>query len=142
MDRSSMLAPVIEYYVGCAIESIENRDKEILFSTRWGRGKIKKNRRGNWEIYINDEKVSLIEKDVFRTITESSNTPDVQKYYNELKELLASNLTFRSSCLIKDIMVSLEYLLIHESVRINKPINVGKFFMFMMGGKKEIICLN
>ncbi len=142
MDRSSMLVPVIEYYVGCSIESIENKDSEILFSTRWGKGRIKKNRRGNWEIYINDERVSMIERDVFKTITESSNTPDVQKYYNDLKELLLGNLTFRSSCLIKDIMVSLEYLLIHESVKINKPINVGKFFMFMLDGKKEIICLN
>lgn len=142
MDRSDMLVPIIEYYVGCSIESFDDKNTEILFSTRWGKGRTKKNRRGNWEIFINEEKVSLIERDVFKTITESSNTPDVQKYYNDLKELMSSDLTFRSVCLIRDIMVSLEYLLIHESVKINKPINVGKFFIFNLCGKKEIICLN
>ena len=143
MDRSNVLIPVIEYYLGCSIDFIETRDLETVFSTRWGNGKIQQNTLGNWDVYIGDSRVIEIESMVYKTIMDSNDSPDIQNYYYRLKMLLSNeDLNFRSSCLIKDIIVSLEYLLINEGVKIKSPINMGKYFIFPLDGKKEIICLN
>lgn len=143
MDRRNVLIPFIEYYLGCTIESIEKKDSDIVFSTRWGRGTAKMSESGNLEVYVGDNKVSEIESKVFETVMESSKSPDVQKYYEDLKSILADeHLTFRSSCLIKDIMGSLEHLLINENVKVEGPIRIGTYFIFPLGDRKEIICLN
>ena len=142
MDRANILFPVIEYYLGYQIEEIELSGSIVSFLTKWGRGELQQNPLGVWEITIGPEKVAEIEDRDFKVIQESNRNIDLQRYYNELKELLSEKLSFRSGCLIKDIITSLEYLLVNENIKINEPINVGKFFLFSLENQKEIICLN
>ena len=134
--------PVIEYYLGFNIDSMESNDSIISFWSRWGQGKIEQNELGNWDVIIGDDKVSEIEYSVFKTIMECSETPDIQKYYNQLRVLLRGNLNFRSSCLVKDILLSLEYLMLNETIKPKSPIEVGNFYIFTLDGAKQIICLN
>ena len=142
MDRSDVIVPMIEYYIGGPIDSMEMIDSIVFFSTSDGNGKICENEIGNWEVYVNEEKVSEIEEKVFKTIMDSKECLDIQNYYDDLKDILGSDLTYRSSCLIRDIMGSLEYLLINEDVKIKSPVNMGKYFIFTLDNGKEIICLN
>ena len=142
MDRSDVMVPMIEYYIGCPVDSIETVDSVVFFSSNDGTGKIYQNEDGNWEVYMNDGKVTEIEGKVFKTILDSKECMDFEKYYIELRDILQEGLTKRSSVLIRDIMVSLEYLLINEDVKIKNPINIGIYFIFSLEKCKEIICLN
>jgi len=136
------MVPMIEYYIGCPVDSIETVDSVVFFSSNEEAGKIYQNEDGNWEVYMAEKKVTEIEGKVFKTIMDSRECIDFEKYYIDLRVMLQEGLTKRSSVLIRDIMGSLEYLLINEDVKIKNPINIGSYFIFSLEGCKEIICLN
>ena len=144
MDKNSVIIPVIEYYLGFKIESLDNIDSIFLFYSENGNGVVYQNYIGNWELYIGDVKISEIENIVFNTIMECSETCDVQKYYNKLTLLLKEDLNDQSNTLIKDVKRSLEYFVIREDVKItgNAFLNMGDSFIFSIDGKKQIACLN
>jgi len=136
------MVPMIEYYIGCPVDSIETVDSIVFFSSSDGIGRIYQNEYGDWEVYMNEQKVTEIEGKVFKTILDSRECLDFEKYYIDLRGMLQEGLTKRSSRLIRDIMGSLEYLLLNEDVKIKNPINIGSYFIFSLDKGKEIICLN
>ena len=142
MNRSDILFPVIEYYLGHKIEYMEKDESSVYFVTEIGRGEIIQNILGNWDIYIEGEKIEEIENCVYEMVSPSVPNTDTQKYYNDLKTLLNVGLTNRSKRLIQDIMGSLEYLLLNENVVIRTPLVVDKYFLFTLDKRKEIVCLN
>jgi hypothetical protein len=142
MDKNNILFPVIEYYLGCHIDHIEKNDDTIFFWSNRGTGELQQNVYGDWEVYMEGEKVEEIEDKVFQLILPSDSNSDPQSYYEELSNLLKENLAHRSRCLIKDIMASIELLVLDKRIIIKKPIEIRNSFIFMLDGKKQIVCLN
>ena len=138
---TNILTPVIEYYLGFNIDHVEFKNSMLSFCSRCGNGELKENEIGNWDLILDRIKVSEIENSVLEILI-GSETMDLEKYYNDLKELEKSLFNYRSLCLVKDILASIEYFLVNHNVKIKKPIRINDKFIFSLDGENEIIYLN
>jgi hypothetical protein len=133
----------IEYFVESPIEIASQNDEEIFFVTESGEsGKIEKNYKGDWSVYLEEEMIYEIESGFFNSIF-SDISSDPSEYYKSLKLLEGIYLKPKTQAFLESLIVSTEYLLLFAPAVIPKtPVGVGPFFIYNLMGKKIINILN
>lgn len=133
----------IEYFVESPIEIVSQDDEEILFVTESGdSGKIEKNYKGDWSVYLEGEMVYEIESGFFDSIF-SDISSDASEYYKSLKLLEGLYLKPKTKTFLESLIVSTEYLLLFAPTVVPKnPVSVGPFFIYNLMGQKIINVLN
>ena len=133
----------IEYFVESPIEIVSKDDEEILFVTEGGEsGRIEKNYKGDWSIYIEDILVYEIESGFFDS-TFANDSNDAAEYYNSLRDLESHYLKPKTKMFLESLIISTEYLILFApSVVPKTPVNIGPFLIYNLKGKKIINILN
>jgi hypothetical protein len=138
-----ILYPIIEHYIGTRVVRIKRDDDSVLFKTMLGQGgKIEKNIDGDWDLVIGEEKVGEIEDILFSIFCESKDQPPIEKYYKKLLQLKEEHLNYRSSLLVDQLVLSIEFLILNMEIELKNPVDVGPFYIFNYKGEKQILVLN
>ena len=139
---SDILYPVLEYYLGAPIIGVKREESCVHFTSTIGEGEMRESANGNWNIFVSETNKGTIEKEVFELLTTPENQPDLVSYYENMKRLSARRLNRRSKSLVKDIIKSVEYLIMNVDVKLDSGVRVGSFFIYTQRGEKKTICLN
>lgn len=139
---SDILYPVLEYYLHAKIIGVKREESCVHFVSSIGEGEMRESSSGNWDIFVSDENMGMIEKEVFDLLTTPENQPDLVSYYENMKELSTRRLNHTSKSLVKDIIKSVEFLIMNVDVKLENGVAVGPFFVYSHKGEKKTICLN
>lgn len=141
---NDILFPIIEHYIGTTVSGIKMENELVYFKTISGRGgKIEKNKYGNWDLLVGDEKVGEIEDVLFSIFCDYRDQPPIDKYYNKLLKLKSTSmLNHRSIILVEQLMFSIEFLIMNMQVNLYGPVHIGPFLAFSHNTNKFVLGLN
>lgn len=142
MGNNKTITLVIEYYLGRDIDFIEIIDSIIYFGFDSELGLIEEDSLGNWILKLNGSEIAMIEYCIVDLVLSAGDVEDIELYYRGLIKLLSKELSPKSIKLVGSIMISTEEIMIQQNVPIDKPISIGKYFLFNLNGIKEVVCLN
>jgi hypothetical protein len=138
-----ILYPIIEHYIGTRVARVKRDDESVLFKTMLGQGgRIEKNIEGDCDLVINEEKVGEIEDILFSIFCEAKDQPPIEKYYEKLLQLKEEHLNARSTLLVDQLLLSIEFLILNMEIELKNPVDIGPFYIFNYKGEKQILVLN
>jgi hypothetical protein len=133
----------IEYFVESPIEEVSKEEEDIFFVTKEGKeGRIERNWKGDWNVYLDGEIFYEIESCFFEKIF-SDGLLDATGYYQDLKGLEEAYLKPKTKIFLDSLIASTEYLFLYAPELVpKKSVQVGPFLIFNLFGKKIINSLN
>ncbi len=116
----------------------------ISFETVLGRqGLIVPNEMGNWDIFLDNNKIYEIEKEVYSIITHEGNSPPIDEYMNKLKNLSNFSIKEKSKKFVNMTKSGIEFLAFHGKINLKDDFTYGPFMVYLDSfNKKRIIILN
>lgn len=124
---------------------IFRNDLGISFETRLGNlGLVLPNESGDWEIFINNQKIYEIESEVYSIITHEENSPPVEEYLKKLKSVSKLKIKSKSKDFVDSTIFTLEMLVLHGGIKLNTDFTHGPFFIYedRILNERKIIILN
>lgn len=120
-------------------------DLGISFETALGnQGLVIPNIEGNWDIFLNDNKVYEIENEVYSIITHEGNAPSIDEYMVRLKNLSETSLKEESKKFVDMTRSGIGFLAIQGKIDLKSDFVYGPFSVYrdVISGEKRIIILN
>lgn len=116
----------------------------ISFETALGSyGLVIPNEGGNWDIFLNDEKIYEIENEVYSIITHEGNAPSIDEYMRRLKDLSIVPLKRESKKFVEMTRSGIEFLAVQGKIDLKQSFTYGPFMVFRdSSGQKRSIILN
>ena len=116
----------------------------ISFETALGnQGLVIPNEGGNWDIFINENKIYEIENEVYSIITHEGNAPSLDEYMDRLKKVSKIPLKEESKKFVDMTKSGIEFLAVHGKVELKEDIQYGPFYVYHdQSGAKRTIILN
>lgn len=146
VDKNNLMLinSAIAHFVGEPVSDISRFDDSVVFQTLNGSmGFIEPNFVGNWDIWIGEEIVYEIEKELFELIEyDRSDSSGLIKFYDQLKEVDTSVMKYKSRTFFDIIKSSVENLLLNHNLPINGGAKIGTFEVCYTNNKKFKINLN
>lgn len=120
-------------------------DLGISFETILGnRGLVIPNSEGNWDIFLNDNKIYEIEDEVYSIITHEGNAPSIDEYMIKLKHLSETSLKEESKKFVDITRSGIGFLAIQGKIDLKSDFVYGPFLVYRdsISGEKRTIILN
>jgi hypothetical protein len=141
--HTDLMYSALDYFLGSDTPvRIFRDDLGISFETALGnQGLVIPNELGDWDIFINDNKVYEIENEVYTIITHEGNSPSIDEYMTKLKTLSESSLKEKSRAFVNMTKSGIEFLAVHGKIDLKQDIKFGPFFVYRdrLGTKRTII---
>lgn len=107
---------------------IDKGEDFVYFETVLGElGRIQKNQNSDWDIYLANEFVYSIEKQVFEILYSSENAPNINDYTTRVKEVYNTNLQEKSKIFVGWIVEGIVKMARSGKVEIEQDIQYGPF---------------
>jgi hypothetical protein len=108
-----------------------------------GQGLVIPNLEGNWDIFLNDEKIYEIEDEVYSIITHEGNAPSIDDYMKKLKSLSGTSLKDESRKFVDMTRSGIVFLALQGKINLKSDFVYGPFSVHTNpSGEKTIIILN
>lgn len=143
--HTDLMYSALDYFLGSDTPVRIFRDEiGVSFDTALGnQGLITPNEDGNWEVFVNGDKVYEIESEVFSIITHEGNAPSLDEYMTKLKNLSASPLKDKSKKFVDMTKSGIEFLAVQGKVNLKENFVYGPFLVYRDSfGEKRSIILN
>jgi hypothetical protein len=142
--QKNILVPMLEHFVGNHVFGIKMLEDSVLFKTDIGaNGLISKNINGDWDIIIGDEVVYELEDELLNVLIPGDEKFQIDDYYQNLNNLLNSDLKYRSKSLVIQIVRTLQIFILNAEIKPINPIIFGPFQVYTSKiSGKNIIYLN
>lgn len=143
--HTDLMYSALDYFLGSDTPvRIFRDDLGISFDTILGnQGLITPNEDGNWEVFVNGEKVYEIENEVFSIITHEGNAPSLDEYMIKLKNLSMTPLKEKSKKFVDMTKSGIEFLAVQGRVNLKGNFVYGPFLVYRdSSGEKRSIILN
>lgn len=146
VDKNNLMLinSAITHFVGEPVSDISRFEDSVVFQTHKGvMGFIEPNYVGNWDIWIGEEIVYEIEKELFDVIEyDRTDTGGLIKFYEELKGIDLTGMKYKSRMFFDIIKTSVENLLLNHNLPIQGGAKIGSFEVCYTNNKKFKINLN
>ena len=135
----------LDYFLGTDTPVRIFRDElGISFETALGNhGLVIPNEEGNWDVFMNEDKVYEIESEVYSIITHEGNAPSIDEYMVRLKSVGKIPLKEKSKKFVDMTKSGIELLAVQGKINLKESFQYGPFFVYHNPfGEKRIIILN
>lgn len=143
--HTDLMYSALDHFLGSDTPVRIFRDElGISFDTALGnQGLITPNEEGNWEVFVNGDKVYEIESEVFSIITHEGNAPSLDEYMIKLKNLSVAPLKDKSKRFVDMTKSGIEFLAVQGKVSLKENFVYGPFLVYRNSlGEKRSIILN
>ena len=143
--HTDLMYSALDHFLGSDTPVRIFRDElGISFDTALGnQGLITPNEEGNWEVFVNGDKVYEIESEVFSIITHEGNAPSLDEYMIKLKNLSVAPLKDKSKKFVDMTKSGIEFLAVQGKVSLKENFVYGPFLVYRNSlGEKRSIILN
>lgn len=143
--HTDLMYSALDHFLGSDTPVRIFRDElGISFDTALGnQGLIIPNEEGNWEVFVNGDKVYEIESEVFSIITHEGNAPSLDEYMIKLKNLSVAPLKDKSKKFVDMTKSGIEFLAVQGKVSLKENFVYGPFLVYRNSlGEKRSIILN
>jgi hypothetical protein len=141
--HTDLMYSALDHFLGSDTPVRIFRDElGISFDTALGnQGLIIPNEEGNWEVFVNGDKVYEIESEVFSIITHEGNAPSLDEYMIKLKNLSVAPLKDKSKRFVDMTKSGIEFLAVQGKVSLKENFVYGPFLVYRdsLGEKRSII---
>lgn len=141
--HTDLMYSALDHFLGSDTPVRIFRDElGISFDTALGnQGLITPNEEGNWEVFVNGDKVYEIESEVFSIITHEGNAPSLDEYMIKLKNLSVAPLKDKSKRFVDMTKSGIEFLAVQGKVSLKENFVYGPFLVYRdsLGEKRSII---
>jgi hypothetical protein len=141
--HTDLMYSALDHFLGSDTPVRIFRDElGISFDTALGnQGLIIPNEEGNWEVFVNGDKVYEIESEVFSIITHEGNAPSLDEYMIKLKNLSVAPLKDESKRFVDMTKSGIEFLAVQGKVSLKENFVYGPFLVYRdsLGEKRSII---
>jgi hypothetical protein len=117
----------------------------ISFETELGNhGLVIPNLSGDWDVFLEDQKVYEIEKEVYSVITHRENSIPIEDYIKKLREVLNLRIKDKSRSFVETTISAIEIMVIHGRISLKNDFKFGPLFIYYdrILAEKKIIILN
>lgn len=144
--HTDLMYSALDHFLGTDTPvKIFRDDLGISFETALGnQGLVVPNSEGNWDIFLNDEKIYEIESEVYSIITHEGNAPSIDDYMKKLNNLSGTSLKEESRKFVDMTRSGIGFLAIQGKINLKTDFVYGPFSVHMdhIMGEKRIIILN
>lgn len=144
--HTDLMYSALDHFLGTDTPvKIFRDDLGISFETALGnQGLVVPNSEGNWDIFLNDERIYEIESEVYSIITHEGNAPSIDDYMKKLKSLSGTSLKEESRKFVDMTRSGIGFLAIQGKINLKTDFVYGPFSVHMdsIMGEKRIIILN
>jgi hypothetical protein len=141
--RSDLLFTALEFYTLKVIKDIERGEDYVTFSAENSTGIMMSNGDEDWDIYMDGEKIGLIEKEVFDLCRTSENLLPLPDLYNRCKDVIKNvKVNETSSKFIINLFMNIGTYILTSNRLIGKPIKIGHLFICDIINKRTEFNLN
>lgn len=144
--HTDLMYSALDHFLGTDTPvKIFRDDLGISFETALGNlGLVVPNSEGNWDIFLNDEKIYEIESEVYSIITHEGNAPSIDDYMKKLKSLSGTSLKEESRKFVDMTRSGIGFLAIQGKINLKSDFVYGPFSVHtdLIVGEKRIIILN
>jgi hypothetical protein len=143
--HTDLMYSALDHFLGTDTPVRIFRDEMgISFETALGNyGLVIPNEGGNWDVFLNEEKIYEIENEVYSIITHEGNAPSIDEYMSKLKDLSFISLKEESKKFVKMTKSGIEFLAVQGKIDLKQSFTYGPFMVFRdSSGKKRSIILN
>ena len=143
-DEEKALYPVLRHYTGVDIQDVSISVNGYDFLTVLGdHGQIQKSKSGDWEIYISDRMVEVIEEIVFNILVIPEEKAEMGIFLKKARNVLQNDdIRYRSKVLITNIIKVIEDFVLTSDFVPDKDMVIPPFWVHIYNGRKFINCLN
>jgi hypothetical protein len=139
-----LLHSAVTHFIGEPVVDLSRFDESVVFITGSGTtGFMEPNFEGNWDIWIGDEVVYEMERELF-DILDFTRTDDggLIEFYNYIKDFDPNSMKYKSRTFFEIIRSSVENIILNHDIPITGNCVIGSVFVHYGKDKKFKINLN